>query len=1079
MADQLTVLISANGKHAGKHFSIGKDGGIKTRSYDGNEKYFRVHTVEVDGIKRLGAALVAIARNQFAFVIRGAPLPGINLKHARRLLRPEKKSGDLATFEEVPRHWVPIDVDHIPCPAAIDPKGDPEGAVEYVVGLLPDELSDATCWWQWSSSQSVFDNETLSLHLWFWADTPLTGDELKRWAVAANLRAGFKLIDPAMFRTVQALYTARPTFDAPLIDPLPRRSGVRQGLDDAVVLLIPPPASPKHPGQPGREDYEPGVGVEAFLAQIGGATGFREPIVKAIASYIASFGGAVDCEPLKEQIRAAIANADSGGRSADEIERYASDDHLDQIIAWVKDRHEDRPPTTRPLDPPFPLPSVTPAEIRSQIAHAILDFFKRCGDTPTPRVLVASATGTGKTQLLGEGLPYLIEAERAAGRPHRVIIPVPAHRLGAQICARYQALGVNAATYRGRGDPFDGRSVSDLCQNMGEVRLAVAAQEEVASAVCNNTNQKTQCPFFNGCRYYEQLARAIAADVVFVAHNFIFQALPEKLLADVGFIIIEEDFTPHGTGSVEGLPISIFGQESLNKYPVLHGKKTGHAANYSATNDLSVLYRKIERALTLAASEQSTVRDALRAVGLTADEINTARALTWQRKRPRGMYPAMPFGARQALAEKAAHHLTLPRIAIVLHALEALANESDAGNGAFSFSAGAFLTVHRLKKPDDWLTDLPILIPSASVRPDLVRHFFPSLEVVSPPAPALPHQVVHQYLGSFGKEATAAKLRDLVAEVRYRSAGKRALVIVHMEHEHAFWGLPNVSTLHHGDVAGDDDFGDVDIVFHIGGPFPKTHDTAKQASAEAGQLIEPAKLVRTPCTALMADGTGVTLERLAYEDPRLQAVHEGVYDQSFVQGGLGRGRGINRTADTPLEIHVYGNVPLPVPVTTCKRWKPIGGIAEMAVAGRVHFNAHDMARFHPGLFSSWQAAAHANQRCGDSESTVRAFAANQLEPWVRVRWQPKGQGHKIRDTLVPRPDLPALRGEILCEFPDGLATWSIAPFTPGAAPRPARNECAKTGKNTFFPELADSFTAALALGAGQLGAGAAQRPPDG
>ena len=351
MPDQLTVLISVSGKHAGKNFSRGKDGGIRNRSY-GNEKCFRVHITEVNGIAELGRALATIASNQFAFVIRGAPLPGINLKRARRLLRPDKKSGDPATFKEVPRYWLLVDVDHIVCPAAIDPKSDPTGAVEYVLGLLPAELHVATCWWQWSSSQSVYDNETLSLHLWFWLDVPLTGDALTRWAIAANDAAGCKLIDPATFRTIQALYTAAPTFSAPLADPLSQRSGTRHGLDDAVALLIPPPASPRQRDQPGTGGYEPGLGVAAILATIGGAKGFREPIVSAIASYIATYGSAADPEPIKKAIRAAVNKADPGSHPSETIERYKSDSHLDEIISWVKDRHGDRPPKGFMPEPP-------------------------------------------------------------------------------------------------------------------------------------------------------------------------------------------------------------------------------------------------------------------------------------------------------------------------------------------------------------------------------------------------------------------------------------------------------------------------------------------------------------------------------------------------------------------------------------------------------------------------------------------------------------------------------------------------------------------------------------------------------
>jgi len=44
---------------------------------------------------------------------------------------------------------------------------------------------------------------------------------------------------------------------------------MRQGLDDALSLLIPPP-HPKRSDDPLGEGYEPGLGVAAYLAEIGG-----------------------------------------------------------------------------------------------------------------------------------------------------------------------------------------------------------------------------------------------------------------------------------------------------------------------------------------------------------------------------------------------------------------------------------------------------------------------------------------------------------------------------------------------------------------------------------------------------------------------------------------------------------------------------------------------------------------------------------------------------------------------------------------------------------------------------------------
>lgn len=192
--------------------------------------------------------------------------------------------------------------------------------------------------------------------------------------------------------------------------------------------------------------------------------------------------------------------------------------------------------------------------------------------------------------------------------------------------------------------------------------------------------------------------------------------------------------------------------------------------------------------------------------------------------------------------------------------------------------------------------------------------------------------------------------------------------------------------LHHGLVAGDDDYADVDLVVQIGGPFAPPAEIARLACAESGRLVETARPKRVPCVVLLADGTGVQFERLAYEDKAAQAIHAGIYDQSFVQGGLGRGRGINRTADTPLEIWIYGNVPLPVPVHSIDRWRPINRIAKMLLRGAVHLNASDMHCFYPNLFPSTDAAAQAIHRWNGRAALiteVQRLARQLPDSWVR------------------------------------------------------------------------------------------------
>jgi hypothetical protein len=166
----------------------------------------------------------------------------------------------------------------------------------------------------------------------------------------ANRAAGTRLIDVSLYRCVQAHYISAPLFDG-LADPLRRRSGVREGLEDEVVLIVPPPADAKRANEPG-EGYTPGAGVQHYLDLIGGDAGFREPIVKAVASYVAIHGAGADAEPLKEAIRAAIAAADPGGRDNATLERYASDRHLDDIIEAIRAFQGDKPGTGETPAPP-------------------------------------------------------------------------------------------------------------------------------------------------------------------------------------------------------------------------------------------------------------------------------------------------------------------------------------------------------------------------------------------------------------------------------------------------------------------------------------------------------------------------------------------------------------------------------------------------------------------------------------------------------------------------------------------------------------------------------------------------------
>ena len=63
----------------------------------------------------------------------------------------------------------------------------------------------------------------------------------------------------------------------------------------------------------------------------------------------------------------------------------------------------------------------------------------------------------------------------------------------------------------------------------------------------------------------------------------------------------------------------------------------------------------------------------------------------------------------------------------------------------------------------------------------------------------------------------------------------------------------------------------------------------------------------------MRDGTGRRVEGNQHPDPRAEAVRWAICEAELIQA-IGRGRGVNRTADNPLQIDILTNVCLPIEV---------------------------------------------------------------------------------------------------------------------------------------------------------------------
>jgi putative DNA primase/helicase len=754
-----------------------------------------------------------------------------------------------------------------------------------------------------------------------------------------------------------------------------------------------------------------------------------------------------------------------------------------------------------PAPPPFPPPTAGLTEVRGAVARQLAQFLRHRLDEEPPRILIAGSPGSGKTEQIIAAIPAMVGADQHQGRPHRVIVAVPMHRLGRQIIARFAErfaeAGIFTAVYEGRGvsrresGEDEAQALADgrmaLCRNPLDVELALVAGADVTKTVCGNSKSGPCCKYRLDCKYFAQLTECSKADVVFLAHNFVFERIPELIGANVGTIVIDEDPSTHGDGTVK-LEMSDLGDLALDEYPVRDTRKgrkdkpNPHFANpdHAKTEELGVRFAALQSALDRV-GQGTPLRDALAAEGLTGELLKEIRGLDLRRRVDPAMWPGMPLAEREEAARRASINPVLSRLHALLSAcmeaavsdpsrardlldLDAPSNPADPDNGCADSAServevrGRSITVYRLRPAASWTESRPILLASANARPELLAQHFDGLQHTPAPMPAAPFQTVHQHIGAFGREVTEGRLPELLPEAEALIAGRSALIITHLPcADPTRKRLPDVTVRYHGGTVGDDDFGNVEVVLVYGGAFPKPKDVRRLASAEAGRIMPHAKPVRTSAVALLADGTGVRFDRLAYVDETMQAVHQGIYDASIIQA-IGRGRGLNRPAANPVEIHVFANCPLPLPVASITRWRRPSRLQKMLWRGNVPLGAADMHRFHPDLFRSEEAARQAKHRWG-GEAEIRAELQRLADcmPWpsVLVTWQPKGQGHRVRVNLVARAQLDQVHNAALREFA-GLAIWRVEPFSLGVRFRSPVEECDIAGKETSFPTMSRS-----------------------
>jgi putative DNA primase/helicase len=144
-----------------------------------------------------------------------------------------------------------------------------------------------------------------------------------------------------------------------------------------------------------------------------------------------------------------------------------------------------------------------------------------------------------------------------------------------------------------------------------------------------------------------------------------------------------------------------------------------------------------------------------------------------------------------------------------------------------------------------------------------------------------------------------------------------------------------------------------------------------------------------------------------HADPVAEAVRWCICEGELIQA-MGRGRGVNRTADTPLEIDLLTDVVLPVTVDALVPWSDLRPTRRdlMALTGIILENAADMAACFPEFWPTREAAKKDGQRKGTNGYYRDVYNSRMSPSSAEVTYRPAGAGHRLRSARVDLARIP-------------------------------------------------------------------------
>jgi hypothetical protein len=376
-----------------------------------------------------------------------------------------------------------IDIDKLALPEGMSVREDALASLEYAIGLLPVEFQDSSVFWQLSGSAGVFDDGHISAHLYYWLDKTIANDVLRQWAKGCDRR----LVDPAVFNAVQPHYTAAPLFGEGCVDPFPDfRSGLIKKANAAVCLEVRQIAAESKRARAASHNTldltdDRVRGFSNILATLGdhdGGSGFNEPLLRAVASYVSKVGGQEAIEQkdwLLDCLRQSIDEADQSSHSADEIRRYKSKEYLDGLFNGAIGKYGN----SEQVPPYFDVNPLPLEEGEAKLEQAIDDFAKQVAvfnssdenmlTMITPQLAIKATAGLGKTSRIIKRL--IASSALKQGDVHYF---VPTHRLSKELVEDLEAeldFALPVLSKNSKSIIFQKRLISRFCTNVDTLEI--------------------------------------------------------------------------------------------------------------------------------------------------------------------------------------------------------------------------------------------------------------------------------------------------------------------------------------------------------------------------------------------------------------------------------------------------------------------------------------------------------------------------------------------------------------------------------------------------------------------------------